>query len=304
MAAQNAVRKQVISHAQMTAKSRSRDTLHSPLSPVSQRFQAGRREFFDMIIKRCFVPVCLLFAAACLLAGCSSPTAASSSGSGTNSGSGTQTAASTANALPAQYEDESFALYKDAPVAYASTSVGKSDFETFAYAAFGDTVAKWPQNAQTAYNNIKDTNVSGNSVIVTKTYQRKINDVIMYSFTNWYDPTTTLGITLSDITESAVSTSLSTSLTASLGYDSSSLSGSISKQSTKTVTTTKGITVATEYDLTKYDQSHKYKVILAGDYYIVSYSFELVVSNHPTQTIAAPGFDVDQNSLAVELVHN
>lgn len=156
----------------------------------------------------------------------------------------------------------------------------------------------------------------GGHLLVTQHEYKMVSDVLFFEYTNWYQPNTTLSMTLSDINETSVSNSLSTSVGLSLGYEPfGTLSASITLESSKTVTIAKGIEVNTTYDLTQYDQSKLYKVVLAGNYICVRYHFR-VIHNNPSQL--PPQYNTDgsgyigyfeiikvrQDSLTVKLVHN
>jgi hypothetical protein len=139
------------------------------------------------------------------------------------------------------------------------------------------------------------------TVVERKSVFKTVEDTVLYSYSNWYAPNTTLSIDLSSINETAVSTTITESLGATAGYaDVVSLSASISKEVSTTVTNTRGITVSSSYDLTPYDQSTRYKVVLVGNYTIYRYTFV------DTAGATISYFDwlvIDQNSLEVRLVH-
>lgn len=144
---------------------------------------------------------------------------------------------------------------------------------------------------------------------------RLVSDVPMFDYTSWYPPISTLGVTLSDINETSVTNTLTESVGGSLGYGASAFSASITKESSKTVITSKGIQVATSYDLTQYEQDKLYKVVLTGDYAFLRCHFRVegaTVSLPPewwnTGEVGyfgyIDGIRVRQDSLAVKLVHN
>ncbi|ADK80005.1 hypothetical protein [Sediminispirochaeta smaragdinae] len=185
--------------------------------------------------------------------------------------------------------------------AYNSTTVVTfTDLTTFAnyaaerFGAPGENLANWPEAVGFSVTYL----MMGHPVTVTAHTYQLVNNVVFFEYCNWYEPNNTLGITLSNINETSVSNSISTSVGISIGYANSAISASISQETTKTVTTAKGIEVSTSYDLTQYDQSKLYKVVLTGSYSCVAYTFATARYSGNTD-----GISVDQGSLTVKLVY-
>ena len=145
--------------------------------------------------------------------------------------------------------------------------------------------------------------VADSVIVNAQEYQMVCNEVFFeYSF--WYEPNSTLSITLSSINEHSVATSITQSVGITMGGSIGNITGSITKETTKTVTTAKGIEVATSYDLTKYDQSKQYKVILKGNYASVRYWIKTYWGYEMRTNEMVYGINVYNDTLAVKLVHN
>lgn len=190
----------------------------------------------------------------------------------------------------------------DAFVLYLADITGVSDDD--------DDMPEIAKSALAAYAAYGD-------LLVSTVEYKLVSDVFFYDYTNsWYEPNSTLSITLSNINEESVTETLSTSVGVSLGPGASAFTASVTMESSKTVTTTKGIDVATTYDLTQYDQDKLYKVILMGNYVFVRYHFRLegvdqsLILNPEWNTDGdgyigyIDGIKVRQDSLAVKLVHD
>ena len=173
----------------------------------------------------------------------------------------------------------------------------------------------WPESALNAVSYLLWANTYGGHLLVSPREFTTVNDVLFFEYTNWYQPNCTLSVTLSSINETAVTDSITVSIGLSLGYDMvGGFNASISKESSKTVTTAKGIEVATTYDLTQYDQSKQYKVVLTGNYAYVRYHFRVQGAKaalRPEWNTDGNGYigylegiKVYQENLAVKLVHN
>lgn len=186
---------------------------------------------------------------------------------------------------------------------------------------FSDDGSNCPESARSILTNVisymyNSLPAGYGHLLVSVCEYKMVSNALFFEYTNWYQPNSTLSVTLSNINETSVTNSLTTSVGVSLGYDASGFNASISKESSKTVTTAKGIEVATTYDLTQYDQSKQYKVVLAGNYAYVRYHFRVegATASLPTQwntdesSYGYIGYieaiKVYQDTLAVKLVHN
>jgi hypothetical protein len=204
----------------------------------------------------------------------------------------------TAEEYPTQIVDSDYSNTKK------STLTTWAQFISAITSNFGSDESAWPAGLssykQAAFDNNGDiSNI--NPITVTDSGYKNISNVVFYEYCNWYEPNSTLSITLSEINETSVSSSITTSLEAGIGYEGSGLSASISAETTKTVTTSKGIEVETSYDLTRYNQSKLYKVILEGSYICRKIKFSYTFGGVPL-SFEGEGITVDQNSLAVKLV--
>ncbi|HHU82810.1 MAG TPA: hypothetical protein GXZ26_07385 [Firmicutes bacterium] len=171
---------------------------------------------------------------------------------------------------------------------------------------------QWPECVKEATLYITIPDIGGRLLVAAVEY-KLVSDVVLFEYTNWYQPNSTLSITLSEINETSVTNSLSWSINLSGGYDPfGTIGASITRESSKTVTTAKGIEVATSYDLTEYDQSKLYKVVLVGDYVYIRYHFRILGVTALPDRWNTDGngyigwFDVikvRQDSLTVKLVH-
>jgi hypothetical protein len=168
------------------------------------------------------------------------------------------------------------------------------DYYAYVSEAFGSDQSKWPEAVFTAVLH------ATSSLTVTLHEYQVVDGVVFFEYCNWYQPNSTLSITLSSINETSVSESITTSVGISMAYSGVEISASISKQTTQTVTTSQGIEVATSYDLTQYDQSKLYKAVLTGTYTCIDYTFGADGTSYGT----GKGIKVDQSSLAVRLVHD
>ncbi|MBN2863690.1 MAG: hypothetical protein JXN62_11035 [Bacteroidales bacterium] len=180
----------------------------------------------------------------------------------------------------------------------------ESEWNNFVTDAFGSDQSKWPEEVSTI--NVMMTNGVLISTVIPlsiniEEYQM-VDNVVFFEYCSWYQPNSELNITLSDINETSVTDSITVSAGLSMGYDATSISGSISLESSKTVTTSKGISVSTTYDLTEYEQSKLYKVVLCGSYASVRYTFHSLAFVESGAT--AYGVKVYQDSLTVKLVHD
>jgi len=185
-----------------------------------------------------------------------------------------------------------------------STLTSWAAFSSAIVSNFGSDESAWPDGLGSYMETaLGDTGGYLNiyPVTVTDSGYKKISKVVFYEYCNWYEPNSTLSITLSEINETSVSSSITTSLEAGIGYEGSGLSASISAETTKTVTTSQGIEVETSYDLTKYNQSKLYKVILEGSYICRNIKLSYSIGGAPI-SFEGEGITVDQNSLAVKLV--
>lgn len=171
-----------------------------------------------------------------------------------------------------------------------------NDLGEYFASIFGE---KWPEGATKVYMKFFDLVSPIDSVTVMAIEYKMVSDEVFYEYCYWYQPNSALSITLSSIEETSVSESITKSVGITMGINASNISGSIAKETTKTVTTAKGIEVATSYDLTQYDQTKKYKVILKGNYYCVRY---VIFDGEGIYT--EYGIKVDNNSLEVILVHD
>jgi hypothetical protein len=142
--------------------------------------------------------------------------------------------------------------------------------------------------------------LGGSPITEKQTIVHTVSDVVFFEYCNWYEPNSQLQISLASINETAVENKLTTSLTATIGPEWASLSASVTKETSTTVTNSKGITVAQTYELTQYDQTKNYKVILKGNYTV--YKYEYFHEGHSYSSFQL--MEVDQDSLTVQLVHN
>lgn len=172
-----------------------------------------------------------------------------------------------------------------------------NDLGEYFASIFGE---KWPEGASKMYGAMMVSNpFAPFDVTVTATEYQMVSDEVFHEYCYWYQPNSPLSITLSSIEETSVSESITKSVGITMGVNASNISGSIAKETTKTVTTAKGIEVATSYDLTQYDQTKRYKVILKGNYYCVRYHM-----SGGGYSYTDYGIKVDNNSLEVILVHD
>jgi len=186
---------------------------------------------------------------------------------------------------------------------------------------FGNDSSDIPQCAQTALAGLQYLQSLAGSdgyLLVSPCDYKTVSDACFFEYTQWYEPNSTLSVTLSSVNETSVTKSLNVSIGSSLGIDASAFTASISMESSKTVTTANGIEVATTYDLTQYDQGSLYKVVLAGEYSCVRYHFRIqglsssVLSLLPSELNTdgngyigyVEGVKVNQDTLSVKLVHD
>lgn len=231
-------------------------------------------------------------------------------GGGSNDGSGLKTAEPYPNQIVSDVEfwsDQTFqppnnSTEYDAFLYFLADITGVSDAN------------KWPESAKNAAVYMFLAKDFGGHLLVSAVEYKRVSNALFFEYTNWYQPNSTLTVALSSINETSVTESITKSVGLSLGYDVvGGLSGSITRESSKTVTTAKGIEVATTYDLTQYDQSKLYKVILVGNYGYVRYHFRVQNANHYLPEFNTDGngyigyldtIKVHQETMAVKLVHN
>lgn len=180
------------------------------------------------------------------------------------------------------------------------TFTDKTSCSNYFSSIFGDQT-QWPQAAKNAYDELE--RVISSVMVDAQEYQM-ICDEVFYEYSYWYEPNSTLTITLSSINEQSVATSITQSVGITMGGSIGNITGSINKETTKTVTTAKGIEVATSYDLTKYDQSKRYKVILMGNYASVRYWIKTYWGYELISNEMVYGINVYNDTLAVKLVHD
>jgi predicted small secreted protein len=174
----------------------------------------------------------------------------------------------------------------------------------------------WPESVKNAASYLAQATIFGGHLLVSPCEYKTVSNMVFFEYTNWYQPNSILNVTLSSINETSVTNSITTSVGLVLGNGNvGSFSASISKESSKTVTTSKGISVGTTYDLTQYDQSKMYKAVLVGKYAYVRYHFRIQGANPSTLPPMwntdgngyigyFDGIKVHQDTLAVKLVHN
>ena len=182
----------------------------------------------------------------------------------------------------------------------SNTFTDKASCSNYFTSIFGDPT-EWPQAAKDAYG---DLGMVADSVIVDAQEYQMVCDEVFFEYSFWYEPNSTLNITLSSINEKSVATSITQSVGITMGGSIGNITGSITKETTKTVTTAKGIEVATSYDLTKYDQSKQYKIILKGNYASVRYMIKTYWGYEMRSNEMTYGINVYNDTLAVKLVHN
>jgi len=241
--------------------------------------------YLKKVMSFCFL-VLILFLAGCY----------ESDDSGKKSGSNGNY--ESAEEYPAQVVDLNYSSTK------TSTLTTWADFNTVIVSDFGSDKSAWPAGLESYMQTaLSDTGgyLDLHPITVTTNEYKKISNVVFYEYSKWYEPNSTLSITLSDINETSVSSSITTSLEAGIGYEGSGLSASISAETTKTVTTSQGIEVETSYDLTRYKQNKLYKVILEGNYICKNIKFSYQAGGVPVN-FDVEGITVDQNSLSVKLV--
>jgi hypothetical protein len=194
------------------------------------------------------------------------------------------------------------------------------------YADFADSVfSKYDEYTANSFkNNLTDRQKSqlrtlyGSGWTLTFTEDiETVNNVVFYEYCNWYEPNSTLSITLSTINQSSVQNSITTSYEVSASATLADLLGlsiteSISSETSETVTTSQGLEISSTYDLTKYDQSKLYKVILMGNYtvhtlqYGITYGTDAYKGEEEGTYSSEDNYqylEVDQDSLAVRLVY-
>jgi len=131
-----------------------------------------------------------------------------------------------------------------------------------------------------------------------------IYDAVLYEYTNWYQPNGPLTVTLTNITANSVFNMIETTLGFNAAFKGIGVSGSIKKESGTTVTKVQGTYTTQTWDLTQYDQSKLYKVVLVGKLTGIRHNVSLFSNDSNISSDTFYSAIVDQSSLVVKLVHN
>ena len=133
-------------------------------------------------------------------------------------------------------------------------------------------------------------------------------ETVLNEYTDWVEPNGQFTLSINDVEQTAIQNSITLGLEASLGLKvegfSASLTASIKDTSSTTFTTIRGKTVTQSWDLTKFDQAYKYKVVLVGRLKVISHDTKVDQSHISGLGGVIDTTWVDQTSLTWRLVHN
>lgn len=150
---------------------------------------------------------------------------------------------------------------------------------------------------------------SGNSsslTLVSREFE-DMSDVVLHEYTVWREPKGLLSLTEIELTADSVINMVTTKLGFNAAYKGIGVSGSIEKESGTVVTKMKGTEVQQTWDLTKYDQSKLYKIVLIGEVTGIRHEYNYIgPADTPKIVTKSPYYsvDIDESSLRVRLVHN
>ena len=184
--------------------------------------------------------------------------------------------------------------YRFDPVTYIG-SVDAKAFQNRIYEKLGET--GWTDLMKEDLVKLMNKALFAPGLIVYETIPYMVTNEVLCELTAWYPATTdNLTVSISQITETSVTDEIKRSAGLTIGNDNvGGISGSIEYTSSKTVTKSQGLSIESFYDLTKYEQDKKYKVVLVGTVSYGYFSFE-------NSDVVWYYAQVDESSLRVMLV--